>query len=231
MTRQRKTIGTRRLILEAAGVAFSRKGFRAATIADICQLAGTNLASVNYHFGDKENLYKEAWLAAFRHALEKHPPDGGVPDGTPAEERLRAQIVSLLKRIVDPASYDFEIVHMEMANPTGLLTDLIRENVEPMHQALNGVVHELLGVRASKEDVQLCAMSIRSQCMNPAIFGRRPGMQDSGPPHPEPLIANMNIDKIADHIIEFSLAGIAARRAGSEARQRPGSKRQKSVKQ
>ena len=95
--RERKDgVETRKQILDAAIQQFSKKGFRGTTIAAICQLAGTNIASVNYHFGDKETLYIESWRQAFRFAHELHPPDGGVPAEAPPEERLRGWIFSFL---------------------------------------------------------------------------------------------------------------------------------------
>ena len=47
-------------ILDAAGPIFADKGFDRATVRDICQAAGVNLAGVNYYFRDKERLYIEA---------------------------------------------------------------------------------------------------------------------------------------------------------------------------
>jgi len=43
-------------ILEAAERLFAERGFDAVSVRDITKLAETNVASVNYHFGDRENL-------------------------------------------------------------------------------------------------------------------------------------------------------------------------------
>ena len=67
---QRKdTIRTRRHLLSAASSLFAEKGFRDITIAEICNRAGTNVAAVNYHFGNKKNLYVESWRHSFRETL------------------------------------------------------------------------------------------------------------------------------------------------------------------
>ena len=170
--RERKDgIETRRRILEAACDVFSNRGFRAATIEEICKLAGSNIASVNYHFGNKETLYVEAWRQAFLWSIDAHPPDGGVPSNASAEERLRGRILALIQRIVDPKSYEFDIVHKELANPTGLLTEAMRETIGPIQEDLAAIIKEMLGDKASEHDIQLCEMSISARLNNiPAVY-------------------------------------------------------------
>ena len=51
---------TRAQLLEAACQVFAEKGYRKATIAEICKRGGANIAAVNYYFGNKETLYAEA---------------------------------------------------------------------------------------------------------------------------------------------------------------------------
>ena len=52
---------TRENLLLAAGKVFADKGYEKATVREICKAAGvSNLAAVNYYFGDKERLYIEA---------------------------------------------------------------------------------------------------------------------------------------------------------------------------
>src|SRR5690606_3566393 len=45
-------------ILEAAGKLFSQKGYAGTKTRDIAEEAGLNLASLNYYFRSKENLFK-----------------------------------------------------------------------------------------------------------------------------------------------------------------------------
>ncbi len=51
-----KAVITRRQILNAAEKLIVEKGYESASMRDITQLAGVNLAAVNYHFGSKDAL-------------------------------------------------------------------------------------------------------------------------------------------------------------------------------
>ena len=55
----------RHKILDTAEELFSKKGFRGTSIRDITEWANCNIASVNYRFHGKENLYIEI----FRHHM------------------------------------------------------------------------------------------------------------------------------------------------------------------
>jgi len=88
-------------LLAVAAEIFAEKGFRDATIAEICRQAGTGIAAINYHFGSKEALYREAWRYLFDESLKAYPPAGDAPETAPPEERLRAQVTTLLRRMTD----------------------------------------------------------------------------------------------------------------------------------
>ena len=89
MTNKSLSPETPERLMEAAGWVFAEKGFRNATIRDICKRAGANIAAVNYHFGDKEHLYIEVIKYAHR-TLVKYQTDLGLDDNASAEERLKA---------------------------------------------------------------------------------------------------------------------------------------------
>jgi len=214
----RQSSGIQAQLLKAACKVFAEKGYRDATIAEICETAGANIAAVNYYFRDKESLYGEAWRLAFQRSLETYPPDGGIPASASAEERLRGRIVSLVQRIINPENHEFEIVRKELANPTGLLEEVMRESIEPLARSLSGIVRELLGDNSPELQVRLCQMSIMAQCLHPMMRRRFQKLFTDPPDRPnERLPRSSGVEIIAEHVIQFSLAGIKEIRRRIEA--------------
>jgi AcrR family transcriptional regulator len=215
---------TKRQLLAAASEVFALRGFRGATMAEICRKAKANTAAANYHFGSKETLYVESWCFGFEQSLRIYPPDGGIAASAPAEERLHGRILAIMYRIVDPRSHALDVVYKELANPTGLLTGVIQQALEPIMQGFIAIIRELLGPGGGEQSVLLCLMSIRAQCFNPLMRERRRRLDTAGllPANQDPVMAD--IEALADHVTRFSLAGIRAIReqiASERSRQGP----------
>ena len=73
MPTQQRAEETRIRILSAAQTCFSRSGFAAASVADICQEAGVTKGAFYYHFTSKQNLFFEllkSWLTVVDLGLE-----------------------------------------------------------------------------------------------------------------------------------------------------------------
>ena len=194
---------TRARLLESACEVFAEKGYRDATTAEICDSAGANVAAVNYHFRSKEDLYAEAWRHSFQQSLEAHPPDGGVSPDAPAEERFRAKIRAFLRRGLDTRNAAFLIMHMEIANPTGLLDEVRREMIAPLQESMHALIRELLGEHASEQQVWFCGMSTISQCIHAMARRRLKRLPSRGD-----LLETLPRETLGDHIAAFSLAGI-----------------------
>jgi TetR/AcrR family transcriptional regulator, regulator of cefoperazone and chloramphenicol sensitivity len=204
---------TQKNLLIAASEIFAKKGFRDATIVEISRKAGTNVAAVNYHFGDKETLYREAWRQSFRESIKAHPPDGGIDVNAPSEQRLAGRISALLRRINDKHNNDFLIVNKELANPTGLLEEVMQEEVRPLRQSIMALVREMLGPGKPEKTVRFCTVSILSQCVIPAFINIMEKPKTDGENE------SLRIDEIQDyvhHVVSFSLAGMGAIRVPSK---------------
>jgi AcrR family transcriptional regulator len=202
---RKDAVETCQCLIDAASEIFAEKGYKDATVAEICKKAGTNVASVNYHFGNKERLYAEAWRCSFRKCLEKYPPDGGVSDGAPPEERLWGRVASLVHKILDKDHRAFSIMQKELAQPTGLLKDLVKKELQPIQEKMLALVRELIGPDASDRQVQSCKSSIIGQCFHLSMMKRAAKIHVLDSP-----INFNNVDALADHIVNFSLAGIKA---------------------
>lgn len=219
---------TRQSLLTAGSAVFSEKGYRDTTIAEICERAKANIAAVNYHFGDKETLYRESWRYAFLKSIEAYPPDGGVSSDASPEERLRGQIAALVHRVSsEQDSQEFLILLKEFANPTGLLKDLAPEEIRPVRLRMEGVIREIMGNKATDVQVRFCTISIMTQCINGVVAGltKKQGWEDEND-----SLKIDNMEDFIDHVVVFSLGGISTVRKTAQSVRgvtRPGAKGQR----
>jgi AcrR family transcriptional regulator len=208
MSRKKSDVTKEKLLVAACDV-FVEKGFRDATVAEICTGASANIAAVSYYFGSKEALYQEAWRHSFTESLKAYPMDGGISENASAEDRLKGRLTALIQRIADENNKDFFIAQMEMINPTGLLQEVMKSELIPMRQQTLALVRDLLGPEASEEQVHYCEISIISMCVHPMVMQRiakRTGGKDM------PAIIE-DVTAFADHVVMFALAGIDAIRS------------------
>ena len=203
-------------LLEAAGEIFAEYGYRAATVRQICEKAGANVAAVNYYYGDKEGLYLAVLRSVPDAHAEKYPSSRGLDANATAEARLRAYVESLLQRVFDPGrpGWHAKIIAREMVEPTRALDSLLEEVARPLHEELAGIVRQLLGSDPNDDEVRLCALSIMGQCVYyhhaRTVLTRL---------YPAQSFDTDNVARLVSHISEFSMAALrefARRKSGAQ---------------
>jgi len=202
-------LGTKQRLLDAATKIFAEDGLRQAKTRDIVARAKTNLAAVNYHFGGKEALYTAVVRHHAERALAEHPTQLAPGFATlPPDRALRVFVRGMLGRLLDddPTHAFPRLLAREMLDPTPALAGLAESFARPQAAALTRLVATLLGERRPSRESELCTVSIVSQCMN--LYFQRPVIRVLFPDLP---IDKTAIDRLADHICEFSLAGIRDR--------------------
>jgi AcrR family transcriptional regulator len=202
-------VETRQKLLEAATQVFARKGFRSARVAKICELAGANVAAVNYHFGSKVALYAHVWREAFAEAEKALPIDGGVAPHAPAAERLRGFIRSMVCRILRHGqSGSGRLLLGEMSQPTPEINDIRRACIEPIQDHLRRIVAELLEADPAGRPCDLAMMSILNQMLAIGFrAGRKPPILGGG------TFDDSEIEELIEHICRFSLGGLRETKA------------------
>jgi AcrR family transcriptional regulator len=194
---------TKQRLLEAAGEEFAAKGFELARVRAICERAGANLAAVNYHFGDKEQLYRAVLLEAHRCGLD--------PEAEPAlealgpAEKLRAFIAHFCEHVIafgDDDSWQTRLMMREVTEPTPAFEMLVRESIRPRFEQLQAIMREIRPGADLRRIDALC-FSVIGQCLYYKTASRVM----------ERLIGDdrrraLTGPYLADHIAEFSLAAL-----------------------
>jgi AcrR family transcriptional regulator len=172
-----------------------------------------NVAAVNYHFRDKQQLYAAVLQYAHRYATEMYPPDGGIEPTAPGEERLAGYIRAFVRRLTDQGrpSWHGLLMIREITEPTDALDELVEQSVRPQYNLLCSIVSQLLGPRVSTPQVRMCASSIVGQCMHFQV-----SRQVLSRLNPDLHYDDGGLAGIADHILRFSLAAIQCLRSAAE---------------
>ena len=195
----------RQRLLEAAGQTFAEKGFKAATVREICASVQANIAAVNYYFGGKEQLYVEAVKVAHcsRDFNATEWPAGSAP-----ALKLRQFVHRMMTNLLDPSRPDWHgrLMMREMADPTAACAAVVDAFIRPMALHLRAIVCELLPSTASESEISLACFSVVGQCLFYRVH-RPIVVQLVG----EAEHATYDVERLTDHITRFSLAALGVK--------------------
>jgi AcrR family transcriptional regulator len=192
---------TRSRLLEVAGELFADVGYQKATVREICRRAGTNIAAVNYHFGDKLGLYSEVIASVLGWAKQY----GWSQPAGPPEEQIRAFVGTYLYGLFGGGmpSWGPRLVMREMGQAGPVLNRVIDEVTRPVEKRLRSAVAAMMKRPADDDRVRLCVQSLVGQCLH--YQHARAVIQELWP---EFWKKPGRIDELVDHISLFTLAGI-----------------------
>jgi TetR/AcrR family transcriptional regulator, regulator of cefoperazone and chloramphenicol sensitivity len=198
---------TRIRLLKAAAAVFAEHGYQDATVRQICARAGANIALVNYHFGDKLELYTEV----LRFALQAGPV--GTHFDLPSvafepAEALRRIVGALVERAFetsDQANLRFRLILNEFVRPSGATARVVDVVMRPVYERLREIVGAILGLPANHEKTRLCVHSILGQVAH--FAHARPMMALLWP---EMTMTAAQRELVTEHIAAFSLAYLHA---------------------
>jgi hypothetical protein len=127
--------------------------------------------------------------------------------GETPQNRLRYYIQTLIQNFT--AGGDLErfsrLYLMEMVNPTGLIQDAWHALIEPRRRKLHAIIRDVMGPGADDLSLRFCEMSIINQCRMFITIKSSDLAYLLGQPLTQELIR-----QLAQHIADFSLAGIQA---------------------
>lgn len=203
---------TRARLIEAAGEVFAERGYRGATMREIAERAGANLAAAHYHFGSKLELYRDVVSVHFERLEARLAERGGAVEtvlgGSPPRERvvelLRARVGTMLATLLEPGGVHPTLMQRELSDPSEALPFIVDRFIEPLQRDTVRILERL-------------APSLDAACVRRCMYSVV-GQASFYLTHRAPLLSMMGRSRypagftntVADHIVAFTLGGLAA---------------------
>ncbi len=139
-----ETGGSKQALILAAGELFGEFGFDAVSTRDVSEKAQVNLGLIHYHFGSKENLYREALRLAVHKDCQQSPqgatlePAADLSDPQEIAQAIREFIRASFREFLVPNRPDWKrkLVFRELLSPSSHMESLIEEIVRQEHRPL-----------------------------------------------------------------------------------------------
>jgi AcrR family transcriptional regulator len=190
---------TRTRLLHAAAEVFAEHGYEAATVRQICTRAKANVALVNYHFGDKLELYTEVLRYSMGECAGSQHPSTGDPTGA-----LRQIIIAMVERgfeTGDQANLRYRLMLNEFMRPSEATARVVDVVLRPVYDRLREIVGAILRLPADDERTRLCVHSILGQVAHFAHSRHTLALL-----WPQMDLSPVRRQRLAEHITQFTLA-------------------------
>ncbi len=203
---------TKERILAVAEKLFAEKGFNGVSVREITQCAACNLASVNYYFGNKKNLYFDVFrkrlipqLIQVRSQFEDFLAG---QKNVNFESIIRAVVTAFMEK--HPLNHEdhetfLGLMHREIHNPTGAVDIIIQEAIEPFFQVLVDLFKSYLPGDNNELDLKLKIFSVISLSLH-FSHARIPISHIVGKEYDA-----IFINRLIDHTVSFVLYGLTGK--------------------
>jgi len=195
-----------RLLDEAEGL-FAKKGYDAVSVREITNAASCNLAAVNYHFGNKKNLYLEVfrarWIPRARRLHESFRKSLDAEETASPKAVARALAEAFL---VGPMSDEERFSHhqlmiRELGQSTKAFELVADEVMRPFFKRLAGTLQPAMPEGLGKDGLMLNVLSMFAMVLY-FNFAREVVTRVTGREYTKAFKA-----QLVEHVAEFSLSG------------------------
>ncbi|MBN1840927.1 MAG: CerR family C-terminal domain-containing protein [Deltaproteobacteria bacterium] len=206
---------TRERILNEAEALFAQKGFDAVSIRQITTAARCNLAAVNYHFGNKENLYMEIFRARWvprAMRLQEYFRKSLAAQGPPSPTTVaKALAQAFLKGPLsdEERQRHHQLMARELGQPTEAFELVAKQVMRPFFNELADTFRSFMPEGLGEEHLMLNILSIFAMVLY-FNFARMAVTRITGREYNSAFEA-----RLVKHIMEFSLKGLGVGEQGA----------------
>ncbi|MDQ7310549.1 CerR family C-terminal domain-containing protein [Stenotrophomonas sp. Sm10] len=193
---------TRSRILEGAGELFARHGYAETTGKAIAEKAGVDLASINYHFGNRSGLYQAVLAEAHSRLVSLSDLSRLTAAELSPSDRLRSLFQSLVDSILLEGGWHVDVLAREIGSPTSHFQHLLSAEIEPKLVHVMEIVSSITGIPVRDPALLRCLISVASPCLVMLLGRNLPG--------PMRAVARMPPADLVAHLHTFAMAGLTS---------------------
>lgn len=164
MTAAKPTVDSKQALLEASIAVFAEKGMEGATVKDIADAAGVNVALISYYFSNKEGLYRAVLESSAQTRLD-------------AADRMLKPVASSEEFKIRLKLFLEEFMHCHHANPQ--VMKIIHRDFDGQHpialDVFRGIFNEMgkkvMNFIALARDQGLLRPDVDPSCFVSYLFG------------------------------------------------------------
>jgi AcrR family transcriptional regulator len=198
---------TRQRLLEAAGQVFADKGFSGTTGKEICELAGTNTAAINYYFGGVDALYTAVLHEARNRLVTTEDVVQAIAGKADAKAKLEALVGLVVPAITGPmaSSWAVRVLGREIVSPSPALEPLLKD-VTIRIGIMRSIVAELMGLPEDHPAVTRGIIGVMGPCLMLLLYDRRTFRRI----FPDFGLTSKDNAAVIRHWVQFTLGGLSA---------------------
>lgn len=210
---------TRARLLLAALRLFSERGYAQTSVRAIAEAAGTNVAAIAYHFGDKARLYSATFYELFGSASTLIP--AFADPSLDLAQALGCYFAGFLEPLKhdDLATQSVRLHVRELLEPTHVWHELIDRECRAPHKALVQVLQRHMRVRTVDDDLHRLAFSIGGLVMQ--LWTQRDALQAIAPQLTHPGQTDLWADRLTGYALAMVHGEMGRRQAARAPRRAP----------
>lgn len=149
---------TKQKLIEVAGVLFAEQGYKQVTVRDIIEAAQANLGALNYHFGGKENLYREVMAEACR----RDSLDLAALQALNYEQQLQHIILDVLNTYDQDITENWPcmLIKRECQFPSHLVDQQVEQHFKTHSERLAQIVSAITQRSAQSKEVEFAMVTL-----------------------------------------------------------------------
>lgn len=194
---------TRLKILETAGSLFATRGYAEATSKIIANEAEVNIASINYHFGNRDGLYQAVLVTAHNRLISVENLKVLHSSESSAGEKIYHLIETLLASFDGEEHWHTRVLSREIMSPSSHIETLFKNELAPKLAIVKNIISQFTRIPQESPVLTRCLFSVGAPCLMLMVAGHNA-------PGPFRELSKMPKDDVIRHFFNFAVAGLRA---------------------